>query len=35
MNLPKVIEDLIKAEENFDSVAYANCFAETAISFTS
>ncbi|WP_140937302.1 nuclear transport factor 2 family protein [Sphingobacterium lumbrici] len=30
MNLPKVIADLVKAQDNFDSVAYANCFSETA-----
>jgi len=33
MNLPKVITDLIKAQDNFDSVAYANCFGEKAIMF--
>ncbi len=31
MNLPKVITDLIAAQNKFDSVAYANCFAETGI----
>lgn len=31
MNLPKVILDLVKAQNEFDSTAYANCFAETAI----
>jgi len=30
MNLPKVIIDLIAAQDNFDSAAYADCFAETA-----
>ena len=30
MNLPKVIKDLIAAQESFDSAAYANCFTETA-----
>ena len=30
MNLPKVITDLVKTQNNFDSTAYANCFAETA-----
>jgi len=30
MNLPKVIIDLVEAQNNFDSVAYANCFSETA-----
>lgn len=29
MNLPKVITNLIKAQNAFDSVAYANCFSET------
>lgn len=33
MNLPDVITDLIKAQDSFDSVAYANCFTETAIMF--
>lgn len=33
MNLPKVVTDLVKAQDNFDSVAYANCFSETAIVF--
>jgi ketosteroid isomerase-like protein len=33
MNLPNVIEDLAKAQNNFDSVAYANCFSETAVVF--
>ncbi len=33
MNLPKVIADLEKAQNSFDSVAYANCFAETAVVF--
>lgn len=31
MNLPKVIEDLINAQNNFNSKAYANCFSEIAI----
>lgn len=31
MNLPKVISDLVTAQNEFDSTAYANCFAETAI----
>lgn len=31
MNLPKVISELVKAQNEFDSAAYANCFAETAI----
>lgn len=29
MNLPKVVNDLIQAQNNFDSVAYADCFSET------
>ena len=29
MKLPKVVEDLILAQNNFYSVAYANCFSET------
>ncbi len=33
MNLPKVISDLVKAQDNFDSMAYANCFTETAVVF--
>ncbi|MCX2473646.1 hypothetical protein OQZ33_04805 [Pedobacter sp. MC2016-05] len=33
MNLPKVITDLVQAQNNFDSLAYANCFTETAVVF--
>lgn len=33
MNLPNVIADLAQAQMNFDSVAYSNCFIETAIVF--
>lgn len=33
MNLPKVISDLLEAQANFDSTAYANCFSETAVVF--
>lgn len=33
MNLPKVVTDLIQAQNNFDSVAYANCFSETGVMF--
>lgn len=33
MNLPKVVSDLIKTQNNFDSIAYANCFTETAVVF--
>jgi len=31
MYLPTVITDLVKAQDNFDSLAYASCFSETAI----
>jgi hypothetical protein len=31
MNLPKVVSDLVKTQNNFDSVAYANCFSEPAV----
>lgn len=30
MNLPQVITDLVNAQNNFDSIAYANCFSENA-----
>jgi ketosteroid isomerase-like protein len=33
MNLPKVVAELVKTQNNFDSVAYANCFSETAVVF--
>jgi ketosteroid isomerase-like protein len=33
MNLPKVITDLVKAQDNFDSTAYVNCFTGTAVVF--
>lgn len=33
MNLPKVILDLVNAQDNFDSTAYVNCFTETATVF--
>ncbi|MEG0851614.1 MAG: nuclear transport factor 2 family protein [Flavobacterium sp.] len=33
MNLPNVITELIKTQNNFDSIAYAKCFTETAIVF--
>jgi len=33
MNLPKVIAKLTEAQNNFDSVAYAACFTETAVVF--
>lgn len=31
MNLPNVLVDLAKAQNSFDSVAYAKCFSETAV----
>lgn len=33
MNLPKVVAELIKTQNNFDSTAYANCFTEIAVVF--
>ena len=33
MNLPKVVGDLVSAQNSFDSVAYAKCFSETAVVF--
>lgn len=33
MNLPKVVTELIKAQNNFDSTSYANCFTITAVVF--
>ena len=33
MNLPKVVKDLINAQNSFDAIAYANCFSETAVVF--
>ena len=33
MNLPNIISDLLTAQENFDSKAYANCFSKTALVF--
>jgi ketosteroid isomerase-like protein len=33
MNLPNVVSDLVNTQNNFDSVAYANCFSETAVVF--
>jgi ketosteroid isomerase-like protein len=33
MNLPKVIADLVTAQNQYDSLAYANCFSETAVVF--
>ena len=31
MNLPKVVTDLIQAQNSFDSDAYAKCFSETGV----
>lgn len=31
MNLPDVIADLLKAQNDFDSTAYARCFANNAL----
>lgn len=33
MNLPKVITDLVMAQDSFNSTAYADCFTETAVVF--
>jgi len=33
MNLPEVVQDLVKAQNNFDSTAFTNCFSETATVF--
>ena len=33
MNLPKVLSNLVKAQNDFDSAAYADCFSETAVVF--
>lgn len=33
MNLPPVIKELVKAQNNFDGTAYADCFTETAVVF--
>ncbi|WP_143884513.1 nuclear transport factor 2 family protein [Chryseobacterium binzhouense] len=33
MNLPKVITDLVMAQNSFSSTAYADCFTETAVVF--
>jgi len=30
MNLPKMISELVKAQNEFDSAAYTNCFTENA-----
>jgi len=31
MNLPEVVSELVRTQNNLDSVAYANCFSETAV----
>lgn len=33
MKLPKVVTELVNTQNNFDSLAYANCFSETAVVF--
>ncbi|MPS73571.1 MAG: nuclear transport factor 2 family protein [Chryseobacterium sp.] len=33
MNLPNVIQELVKAKNSFDSAAFAECFAEKAVVF--
>ena len=33
MNLPNVISKLTEAQNNFDSLTYANCFSENAVVF--
>jgi ketosteroid isomerase-like protein len=33
MNIPKVIADLVAAQNRFDAPAYAKCFSETAVVF--
>jgi len=33
MNLPEVLAALVQTQNNFDSVAYAKCFTETAVVF--
>ena len=33
MKLPNVIQELIKAQNNFDSEAYANLFSETGVAY--
>lgn len=33
MKLPNVVQELIKAQNNFDSVAYANLFSETGVAY--
>jgi len=31
MDMPKVLTDLVKAQDNFDSTSYADCFTKTAV----
>jgi len=31
MNLPGIVTDLVKAQNSFDSAAYADCFSETGV----
>ena len=33
MNLPLVIQDLVNAQNNFNSTYFADCFSETAVVF--
>jgi hypothetical protein len=33
LKLPKVVSDLLTAQKNYDSNAYADCFSETAVVF--
>ena len=33
MNLPQLIEEFVKTKNSFDSVAFAECFADTAVVF--
>lgn len=33
MTLPKIIADLVAAQNQFDALAYAKCFSETAVVF--
>lgn len=33
MNLPLILSDLIKAQNEFNSIAYTNCFSKEAIVF--
>lgn len=33
MNLPKIVSALVSAQNNFDSLAYAQCFNESAVVF--